>query len=614
MSSLVGVALTALALLTVLGSVAVVRRLHDPDRGWYEVASSRLVYGVPWGTFVVMAFVLVVYLFVQDGITAFSDPVSIPFRAWSYFSPLGMAVGSFAHVDAGHLIGNLAGTLVVAPIAEFVWGHYPDGRNGEATGSSSAAASTARWHTPWVRAVVVFPAVVVAIGLVTSLFSLGPVIGFSGVVYAFAGFAIVRYPIGTLVASTLVQSAVLTLYRTLETPILYYVAEPSPPTAPSWANVAIQGHALGFLVGLVLGIVLLQRRGEQGNPVRLWVAIALFAFYKGLWQIYWFGEGNAFYLLRGPGIVVVLVLAVVITVAITASTRPLRSRDDVSDPETPASADVIRSAVVRPLELAQGAYRDDASAPRFERVRALTTGTRRSLAKPLSPKTCRGAAFTAVVVVLAIVAGMAIPTNLFVLSDPAAAGETSVDVADYTVEYGEGVENQLVSGIGIEAITDNAGLEAYGVIVSSEERNMWWEVVSADYLEYAGQASIVVGGPGWRETVHAERRGWTPVGNGTVYQIHLWADGEAPQLAYESGGEYADVRIDDRSVALVPHEGEFVIGVGSRDDEEPFETAPIPEANASVEIDGITFERDDARIYASVDGTEVAVAEQETYR
>ncbi len=55
------------------------------------------------------------YLFVQDGVTDLYDPVTIPYRAWSYFYPLGIVTSSFSHASFGHLLGNLIAAAVVAP-------------------------------------------------------------------------------------------------------------------------------------------------------------------------------------------------------------------------------------------------------------------------------------------------------------------------------------------------------------------------------------------------------------------------------------------------------------------------------------------------------------------
>jgi membrane associated rhomboid family serine protease len=56
-----------------------------------------------------------------------------------------------------------------------------------------------------------------ALGVVTSVFSLGPVVGFSGVVFALAGFALVRYPLATVVA-LVGADALEVMYRALVSP------------------------------------------------------------------------------------------------------------------------------------------------------------------------------------------------------------------------------------------------------------------------------------------------------------------------------------------------------------------------------------------------------------
>ncbi|ELY62248.1 rhomboid family intramembrane serine protease [Natronolimnohabitans innermongolicus] len=612
LSVLLSVVLPLSIVAAALGSLVAVRRLHRTERRWGDVARSRLVMGVPWGSLLVIALVFCVYLFVQDGITDFSDPVTLPYRAYSYFYPLGMLTASFSHAGPDHLLGNLAGAAVVAPIAEYAWSHYPDER-GEGT-------FTSLWTNPWLRALVIFPGIVVAITIGTSFFALGPVIGFSGVVFAFAAFALVHYPIVTIVGVLGVQSVLLTVYRALQVPVGVYVAQPSPPSAPSWAGIAIQGHALGFFVGLVLGIAVLRARGQRPDALRVWLAILLYAFAQGLWQIYWFGGGNVYVLLQGPGVLIVLVLAVVITAALVASDRPL----------LPRRGD--RSPIDRPLELARadggrgGHGADDGELDRRDGPDGGTAiGARleriSSLATPAGPTTGiagLGRRKTATVVVLAVFAilvGVAIPINLFVLEDPTVGDdpEAAVEIEDYTVQYAEDVENAMVSPVQIGPLTDVLGgaFESSGVIVTSEERQLWVEAVPADALAFSGETEVTVGGPGWRESVHVERTGWTPVGNDTVYQVEIWAEGEEPQLAHQSEAARADVRIDDRIVTVDVDDDGFVLEVELPNG--AVETASLPTENESTSAGGLEFERDDETIHAGADGTRAAVATEETY-
>ncbi|ELY86567.1 rhomboid family protein [Natrialba hulunbeirensis JCM 10989] len=666
-------AIFAVIIVAVLAlSVVVVSRLHRPGTRWRAIAQQRLLFGVPWGSLVVIAIVIAVYLFVQDGVTNLTDPVTIPYRAWSYFTPLGLVTASFSHASLGHLTGNLAGAAVAAPIAEYAWGHYPardradeprsHDSEGDSDGERGGVRSRLEWlrTTPWVRAFVLFPLAVVVLGLVTSLFGLGPVIGFSSIIFAFAGFAIVHYPIATLIATIAVQSALLTVSRALQDAVSVYVATPSPATAPSWAGIAIQGHALGFFIGLVLGLLVLERRNERPNPFHLWLAVLLYAFSKGLWQIYWFGEGNTYLLFRGPGVAIVVILALVITLASAAPDRPVprrpvrsllrrltgagsrghRSNSEASSVNNGGPDASHRSRIERVLELSgAGAGADgecggggesepsasDMSRERKARIRELSIGatpddgekphTQTLAGTTESRMTQRSVAFLAVALVLAVLAGMAIPVNLAVVesaSDGSAPGAIEID--DYVIEYDENASNELVSGIGLDMAIDDSGLAGSGVIVSNERHSIWLEAVSKEQLEATGSETVIVGGPGWRETVHVERTGWEPVGGESVYQVWLWPEGdeENRQLAHESDESMAEAIINGRTVTLGTDTGEFVLEVEEIETETTSTTA-VPDENEAVEAGGVVFERTEDALVASSDGTEVVIATMEEH-
>lgn len=588
-----GPLLAALVAASLLASIEVVRRLSPAGRRWGETLRSRLLYGVPWGTLLVVAFVLGFYLVVQDGVSDFENPVALPYRAWSYFYPLGIVTSSFAHAGSGHLVGNLVGTAVVAPIAEFAWGHYPPGGRRDRD-------APRRWDDPRVRAFVIFPGAVLAVGLVTGLFALGPVIGFSGVVFAFAGFALVRYPIATVLATLGAQGVLSTVYWALRNPIYVYEATPGAPSAPSWATVAIQGHALGFLVGVLLCAAVLERRGRRPDPLRFWLALVFFAFAKSLWAIYWFGGRDTYVLYRGPGVVVVLALALLVTVAVAGSDRPLlpaRLRRRLAGDAAPTA---------RPLSLAFGG----GSAPDAgERIRALASGGRaRTLGDRLAGATRRRSALLAVVLVVALLAGPAIPANLFVVEgEPSAA---AVTVEDYSVEYVEGAENELISVVDLSPYGLNSTVESSGLVVSSEERNLWIEAVPARQLEFAGEETVYVGGPGWRESVTVEREGWSAVGNETAYRVWIEADDDR-HFAHASDPVDPDVRIDGRDVRIVPEEDGFFLDVTGDGDETRVE---IPAENETVAANGLQVEREEEVVFARSDGTRVPIASEEEYR
>ena len=590
MIPLEGALVAALIALTLAVSLGVLRRLDHTERRWREILEARFVLGVPWGSLVVIAFVLAVYLFVQDGISDFENPVVFPYRAWSYSYPLGMVTAPFSHASSGHLIGNLTGTIVVAPIAEYAWGHYTDREDGRLAPLTT---------NPWLRALVTFPLAVVTVGILTGIFAFGPVIGFSGVVFAFAGFAIVRYPITTLVAAVGAHGVVSTVYRAIQSPILEVAPQASPPSAPSWATVAIQGHALGFFLGFLLAVALCYRRGHRPNPLHLWVALVIYGFSKGLWMIYWFGPENTYVLFRAPGVLVVFALALVVTLAVTASERPaLPPRIRERLPGGPTESE---RRLERALEIGASG-----GAATSRRIRELAVGPRDERLADIGRQQ---AALAAVLIVLALIAGPAIPANAVTVDDATLGeGNSSLTVEGYTISYAEGVENEMVSVVDVPAFGGGT-VEASGVIVSSTERHIWFQKVSKNQLAFTGEETIYLGGPGWREAVHVEREGWSAVGNDTAYMVWLSADDEDRQLAHTSEPVTADVRIDGQNVTVVPAADGFSLEVAG----EEITTVDLPGENESVEAGGLTLERTDDAIYASSNGTYVQVASKETY-
>jgi membrane associated rhomboid family serine protease len=549
--------LTALFLAVLVGSLAVVTRLAGYRGGVAAKLRSRLVMGVPWGTLVSVGVVLAVYLFVQGGWSHWGDPVVTPFRAWSFLYPTGIVTSGFAHSGPGHLIGNLVGTVVLAPICEYAWGHFPRERG---------SASFASWRTnPWIRALVIFPAGTVVLGLATGVFAAGPVIGFSGVVFAYAGFALVTRPITALVGALGVQSLVRLAYVSLRDPIVTANPQPSPPTAPWWADVAIQGHAIGLLLGVLAAATLLYRRGETPDAGRVYLAALLFAVEQNLWAIYWYLGEEKFVLFQGPGLVAIALLALLVTVGVASS---LRDRYD------------------QPIGVVDS-----------------------------SGFSTRSAAFVALLLVFAPIAGLGVGANAFAASpaDPP-ANATVVDARDYEVYYAEDVTNEMVAVVDVEAFGLTTKFSSSGVIVASERRGIWTQRVSKGQLAFLGTTTVTVGGVGWREEVRVRRDGWNAVGGGTAYKVFVGPVGGEEQLSYVSESAQAEPRIAGYNVSVVPvSEGGFAIAVtqnGSVVDD-----AFVPAKGENVTLAGITFEREGRTVYATTpDGTRVPVLREEQYR
>jgi len=539
----------ALPLLVVLGvavSAYVVRRLDEAEGQLGARLRRRFVLGVPWGTVVSVLLVLGVYLFLQNGLAHWRNPTTLPYRAWSYLYPLGMATAAFSHNGPGHLLGNLFATLALAPIVEYAWGHFPRGRGAETF-------STVRTN-PYVRAFVAFPAVVLGVGLLTSLLAVGPIIGFSGVVFAFAGFALVHYPIPTVVAVLGGSEAIGIVYRALRSPIVTTTPSPSPPTAPWWAQIAIQGHALGLLLGVVLGVALLVARGERPSATEVWLGVLFFAVSRALWAVYWFRGNETFVLYRGPGVVLVVGLALLVAVAATA----------------------------RDTEFFAGLSQ-------------------------------RATGVTVLLIALALITGPAVFANTVTAADTTTPGDT-VEVRDYEVFYAENVENEMVSVIDVDALGETTSVRTSGVIVVSESRHIWTQQVSKAQLAFAGSRSVGVGGVGWRAEVTAVRRGWSATGNGTTYNVWLIAPDDAVTHVFAAPPQRAEPRVADRNVSVAARNGSFFVRVSNATTGATLGTAELPGTNESVAIGGIEIVREERSLFAVTDGTRVRVATKERYR
>jgi len=497
-----------------------------------EARRRRFLLGVPWGTLIVSAFVLAVYAVVQGGLLAhppwFRTPMVIPFRAYSYFYPLGVLTSGFAHGDFGHLLGNLVGTLAFGTVAEYAWSHYPTCRG--------VTTFTSLRTNPYAR-VVAFVAGTVAVGVLTGVFSLGPAIGFSGVVFALAGFALTRYPLATIVA--VVGDGVLSL-------LFYAFRDPSSIAraregfiTPWWANVALQGHALGLFVGGVAGAYVVRRRSSAPDGSRLWLGVVLFAAAQGMWAVNVPLSGGRWQLFRAVGVALVFLVAALLAGTVLASARPLVPRIDLQ-------------------------YRE--------------------VAMGLS------------IAVLIAVAVVAVPYGFFTVADPDAgvSPEDSIQVRDYTVAYAEDVPDQYISSVSFGPLGSATQVNASGVIVVSEARHIWWEEVSAGQVAADGGALVRVGGVTWRETVLANRSGWSVAGNRSAYVVRLRHDGERT-LAFASDPSRAEPVVAGRTVSVVPGD-RFSLRVsqnGSR-----LGSTPVPWRNRSTAAGGLRFVRDGSAVYA----------------
>ena len=525
-------------------SFLVVRFLDRPGGRWGRRLRSRLVMGIPWGTLVTVLFVAGVYLGLQQGYQSPRHPLHIPFTSWSYFYPLGVLTAPFSHQSLGHVTGNLLGTLALAPLAEYAFSHFPRTRG---------ASAFATWKSnPYVRAFVLFPAGVVGVGLVTSLFSWGPIIGFSGVVFAFAGFALVRFPLATVVALT-GRDLIGTLYNVLRDPVITGSAS-SSFGPPWWSGIAIQGHLLGFLVGALLATAILATRSDRERPsaLRLWAGGLLLGSNMTLWAVWWYRDAGGFVLYRGVGVVLIIAVTIVITVAVRASDRSI------------VGAVTKRQIAIAVLTLP-----------------VLTMGF------------------------------AAVPLNSTVVTDEATPGQP-IQVNGYEVTYAEDVQNQRVGAINLSAFGETTRVNASGVIVVNPERTVWTEAISKGRLAFGGERTTKVGGIGESTAITATRAGWETVGGPTAYQISLEPDGGSETWVYASDPATAAPTIGGENVTIRPEQGDFYVAV-TRNGQTVAETR-IPDQNESVRLGSLTLEHREGRLIAIRNDTRVSVASKETYR
>lgn len=530
--------------IAIIGSLVTVAWL-DRRRDWGTRRRSRLLLGLPWGTIVSITLVLGVYLIIQGGWAQWQRPVTVAYRSWSYLYPLGMGISAFAHHGPGHLIGNLTGALVVGSLAEYAWGHFPQER-----GASSFSSPT---KNPYVRAFGFFPCGVILVGLLTSLFSWGPTIGFSGVVFALVGFALVRYPIAAVVALE-VDDVVRIVYRALRDPVL--IAEAKPQfVEPWWAGIAVQGHLFGLFLGIVAGAIVL--RGREADPAKLWVGMVILATSLSLWAIWWFRGGDQFVLFRGIGVVVVFGLALLVTVG----------------------------------------FRARASSREFLAVPA------------------RNIALLLLVFPILVVGAVALPLNLNTVGDTTLPGPT-IEVRDYEVGYAEDVRNRQVSVVNVTLLGETTRVKTSGVIVISPTRQVWTRQISPRRLAFAGNSSVRIGGIGWSATVGAARRGWSVVGNGTVYRVWLRPPDGDWQLVYLSDPLTAEPILAGNRVSIRPTSEGFAVDLKRSDMDgggPQRRTGPLPAANESTTVHGITFVRENDSVFALFNESRIRVATKERY-
>ncbi|PSQ63254.1 MAG: rhomboid family intramembrane serine protease [Halobacteriales archaeon SW_8_66_22] len=375
----------------------VLTRFSQDDR-LLSPLRERLVLGVPWGTMIVMALVYAIYLYVQGG-EEWSGPIVVGFRSWSLWYPQGI-------------------------LSEYAFSHYPQQCGSQSFGSWRA--------NPFAR-IGVFVVGVVLVGLAGALLVPGAVIGFSGVVFAFAGFAVVTRPITTVLAIVGIQVVSL-LRRAFIAPFEVAVTEPTVVT-PSWANTALQGHLFGLLVGVILAALLVQSRGDWPRLRSIWFAALVFAVSRSMHALYWYRGADEFVFFRAIGTAGVLVMASLIALTVLSWEEPFWEGSDISAGHV---------------------------------------------------------ALGLLVAVLCALSLVGVGYNL-VSFTPDQGADDGIEVRDYTVTYAEDVENEYISAFDVPVVRESLSVNMSGVIVTSGERNAWALDTSKERLAQYGGSLVVVG-------------------------------------------------------------------------------------------------------------------------
>ena len=601
---------------------------------WRAILGERFLYGVPWGSAVVVAVVIAFYLLAQDGLRNWSDPLILPYITWSLLYPTGLVTAGIAHANPAHLVSNMTATLALAPLAEYAWGHYPPNRQQREPARTTAVPATdggtetapsdsspspspspsgplsplkAALARPWVRAVVIFPGALLGAALVTSVFSLGPGLGFSGAVFAILGFALVIYPFSTVVAVVL-SSALGVLYDALSSPVVYAAIEVETPAPPGWAGIGFQAHLLGFLLGVLAGIALLSHRSRKPAAERVFFALVLVGMAQALWLVSLPTGADEYALYRGVGVTFALLLTIVLTAAVSGRSEPLPRPLSVLPWAPSRRAFAVTWLVLLTLLFALGivdAVLADESLAWIGTLAVIAFVLALPAIPPVvpvrpfdEPMTWRGTAVAAVALVTLLVALPSFAFGLTVVEEDAVPGSGEVVVDDYAVTYEENVSADRTSVLGDE--NEETTGSSSGLIVVNEERDIWSLSVRAVELEFERTATVRVGTAGSVETVYAERTGWDVVGNDSAYAVDLEADDETTR-SFTSEPVRAHATVDGQTFELAPTEDGFDLHV--LEDGSTVEETEIPDAGETASVSGFTV------VTELVDGTERIVVE-----
>jgi len=501
-------------------AVVVVYRVAD-SQSLLTPLRRRFVRGIPWGTVIVLVVLWFVFRFLQGG-AADDGPVFIAFRSWSLWYPQGIVLSSFTHSSESHLVGNLLGTVAFAPIVEYAWGHYPRAGEGGALPD---------WTDNPAARIGLFVAATFLVGVGSALFVPVAAVGFSSVVFGFAGAAIVLRPL--LAAGAILGIQVLSLLReALLFPVATFRSQPIF-ASPYFVDVSVQGHLFGFLVGVLLAAVLLRFRDSRPDVRAVFFAAIVFLVTRSMEAVYWQLGNERFMLFRALGTAGVLVLASLVALSVTGRSR--LPRVDLS---------VRRSAVAAVL----------------------------------------------VALLVLSVAGVVFNVGSVTAGEEA---ENGLEIRDYTVTYAENVPNQYLAGAPSPLGVGPQPVNVSGVIVLSEKRDAWEVVASRGRLTSEGRVEVVVGGVSWRQRLVVSRTEWEFIDGNVTYNVFAFGEGQDPVELFRAPPANTSTVVDNKTFSIEPAEGFRNYTLTVQRGGEQIGSALVPENNETVEIAGLRFEREE---------------------
>lgn len=514
-----------------------VTRYSDVDQ-FIHTRTKRLTYGVPWGTLIFAVVLISVFFIVQRGYRP-GGPTVVGFRAWSITYIQGWVFSSITHLNTTHLIGNVMWLLVFGSLAEYVWGHYPfDKTNARGNVNST---SNRVLDTPLTR-VSLFLAAFFAYGFVSSILLPGATIGASGIVFVCIGIVVAVRPL--LGVSGVVVAEVLQVILNV---VMSPVAVESVTRVQRSTSVTTvdQGHIVGFLAGVLIGVGLIHRRNrEKPSVLHVWCAGITVSVFQSLHTISWAsGEGTVI-VLQGIGLATVGVLMVGIALGVAADDHSVISAIDLS-------------------------------------LRETTLGF-----------------------IIAVLLAFSIVGLSFSFVNVTDSQQKGVEVDDYTVWYADGAPNQY-QPLTQSIVGGNSG-NTSGVHVTSPDRTAWHVAVSPGELAKEGSVTVPVGGAFSRVEITVVRESWTVIDGGTVYSVSAERGNGSDTVLFNSGTVESNQSIAGNVFELSVIDGKFVITATS---DETTISKRVPRVGGEITLDGVTVRNEDGSLYVKSDGTRILLAE-----